>query len=101
MFGLKVKTLYHIYKEHLSAYRTDIKERIWCKEKIEVVHKTTGEISEKPLYVFKREHMGENMSIDDKAIGHNGFTVLSHNDTGKIAMLVETHSRQVKRFFRV
>jgi transposase len=90
MFGLKVRTLYHIYKEHLSVYRTNIKERIWCKEKIEVVHKNTGEISEKPLYVFKREHVGENMSIDDKAIGHNGFTVLSNNDTGKIAMLVET-----------
>jgi hypothetical protein len=30
------------------------------------------------------------MSIDDKAIGHNGFTVLSNSDTGKIAMPVET-----------
>jgi transposase len=47
MFGLKVRTLYHIYKEqeYLSACRTDIKEKIWCKEKIEVVHKNTGEIA--------------------------------------------------------
>jgi transposase len=87
---MKVRPLYHIYKEHLSAYRTDIKERIWCKEKIEVVHKHTGEISEKPLYVFKPENIGENMSIDDKAIGHNGFTVLSNSETGKIALLVES-----------
>jgi transposase len=30
------------------------------------------------------------MRIDDKAIGHDGFTVLSSSDTGKIAMPVET-----------
>jgi transposase len=90
MFCLKVRTLYHIYKEHLSSYRTDIEARIWHKEKIEVVNKKTGEISEKPLYVFKPENIGENMSIDEKAIGHDGFTVLSNSDTGKVAMLVET-----------
>jgi transposase len=30
------------------------------------------------------------MSIDDKAIGHDGYTILSNNDTGKIAMMVES-----------
>jgi transposase len=30
------------------------------------------------------------MSIDDKAIGHDGFTILSNSDTGKIALLVES-----------
>ena len=30
------------------------------------------------------------MSIDDKAIDHEGFTVLSNSDTGKIALLVES-----------
>jgi transposase len=90
MFCLKVRTLYHIYKEHLSSYRIDIEEKRWCKEKIEVVNKNTGGVSEQPLYVFKPENIGENMSIDDKAIGHDGFTVLSNSDTGKIAMLVET-----------
>ena len=36
------------------------------------------------------------MSIDDKAIGHNVFTVLSNHDTGKIAMMVEsTRSEEV------
>ena len=90
MFCLKVRTLYHIYKEHLSSYRSDIEEKIWYKEKIEAVNKKTGEVIENPLYVFNPENIGENMSIDDKAIGHNGFTVLSNSDTGKIAMLVET-----------
>jgi transposase len=30
------------------------------------------------------------MSIDDKAIGHEVFTIMSNNDTGKIALMVET-----------
>jgi hypothetical protein len=90
MFCLKIKTLYHIYKEHLSDYRSEIEAEIWCKERIEVVNKNTGEISEKPLYIFKPEHIGENMSIDDKAIGHDGFTILSNSDTGKIVLLVES-----------
>jgi hypothetical protein len=29
------------------------------------------------------------MSIDDKALGHDGFTILSNNDTGKMAIMVE------------
>jgi transposase len=87
---MKIKTLYHIYKEHLSDYRSDIETKIWSKEQIEIVNKNTGEISKKPLYVFKPENLGANMSIDDKAIGHEGFTVLSNSDTGKIALLVES-----------
>jgi transposase len=30
------------------------------------------------------------MSIDDKSIGHEGFSILSNNDTGKIAMMIES-----------
>ena len=90
MFCLKVKTLYHIYKEHLSDYRSDIARKQWRWEKIETVNRNTGEVIENPLYVFKPENIGDNMSIDDKAIGDDGFTVLSNKDTGKIAMLVET-----------
>ena len=90
MFCLKSRTLYHIYKEHLSDYRTDKESKEWCMEKIESVNRKTGEVSAKPLYVFKPENIGENMSIDDRAIGHDGFTILSNNDTGKTALLVET-----------
>ena len=38
------------------------------------------------------------MSIDDKAIGHDGFTVFSNHDTGKVALLVEsTHAEEVEQ----
>ena len=59
--------------------------------------KSTGEVSEKPVYVFKPENIGERMSIDDKTIGYDGFTVLSNQDTGKMAMLVEsTNTEEVE-----
>jgi transposase len=55
-----------------------------------VVDKSTGEIQDKPVYIFKEENLGEKMSIDDKAIGHDGFTILSNQETGKIALMVES-----------
>jgi len=74
----------------LSDYFPDKASGKWCSHKIELVDKNTGEVKEKPLYVFKEDNIGDNMSIDDKAIGRDGFTVLSNADTGKVALLVET-----------
>ena len=73
----------------MSDYIPDCEQGKWCSQKIEVVDKSTGELKEKPLYVFKPAHIGEHMSIDDKAIGHDGFTILSNSDSGKIALPVE------------
>jgi len=61
------------------------------------VDTSTGEIREKPVYIFDKGNIDENMSIDDKAIGHDGFTILSNHQTGKIAMMVEsTNSGEVE-----
>jgi transposase len=58
---------------------------------LENVDEQTGEITMgKPLYVFKPENIGPKMSIDDKAIGHEGFSILSNGETGKIAMIIES-----------
>jgi transposase len=98
MFSYLPKTFYYWYKNALSDYIPDKENGNWCKEKVEVVDKKTGEIKEEPVYVFKEEHLGEHMSIDDKAIGHDGFTILSNNTTGKIAMMVEsTRAEEVEQ----
>jgi len=89
MFCQKAKTFYHWYKYFLSDYYPDKEHGKWCSETIELVDKKTGEIKEKPLYVFKPENIGANMSIDDKAIARDGFSILSNNDSGKIALMVE------------
>jgi transposase len=90
MFLLAPQTLYHWYKNFLSHYFPDIADNTWHPQKIETVDKTTGEITEKPVYIFKKENLGEKMSIDDKVISHDCFTILSNHDTGKIALMVES-----------
>jgi len=98
MFDIKPQTLQYWYKNFLSDYFPDIESNKWHPQKIETVDKTTGEIKEKPVYVFKKENLGERMSIDDKAISHCGFTILSNNNTGKMALMVEsTNSEEVEQ----
>lgn len=56
---------------------------------MEKIDASTGEITEgKPLYVFKPENIGSRMCVDDKVIAHEGFTILSNGETGKIAMML-------------
>ena len=92
MFGMKSKSLHYLYQHHLSDYKKETKEETWKREKVLTkfdIH--TGEVlEEKPLYVCKPEHVGEHMCIDDKQIGKGGFTILSNQQTGKIAMLMES-----------
>jgi transposase len=90
MFDIKPQTLQYWYKNFISDYLPDIEKNKWHPKKIEIVDEKTGELKEKPIYIFKKENLGENMSIDDKAIGHDGFTILSNNDTSKIALMVES-----------
>ena len=97
MFDIKPQTLQYWYKNFLSDYLPDIDKNNRHPGTIEIVDKQTDAIKEKPIYVLKKENLGKNMSIDDKAIGHDGFTVLSNTDTGKIAMLVEcTNAEEVE-----
>lgn len=97
MFDIKPQTLQYWYKNYLSDYYPDIANRKWHPQKIEIVDKKTGDLKEKPVYVFNKEQLGKNMSIDDKAIGHDGFTILSNRDTGKIALMVEsTNAEEVE-----
>jgi transposase len=91
MFSLKPNYLYHVYKEHLSDYRPDLRSGQWHPRYLDVANPQTGErTGVKPLYVFSPKNIGEQMCIDDKAIGHEGFTVLSNAKTGKIALLLES-----------
>jgi transposase len=99
MWDILPGTLYHWYRDHLSDYHSDRKSGKWPQNAILRINEETGEIlEEKPVYVFKPENIGERMSIDDKAIGHEGHTVMSNTDTGKIAMLIEsTRSAELEK----
>jgi transposase len=91
MWDILPRTLYKWYRDILSNYRPDKSEGKWPPEYIAKVDASTGEmVPDKPIYIFKPENIGEKMSIDDKAIGHEGYTILSNTQTGKIAMMIES-----------
>jgi transposase len=54
----------------------------------DLIDKETGEVKKVLVPVLKEENFGENMAIDDKGIGGEGYTVISNKDTGKIAALI-------------
>lgn len=84
-------TLYKWYRDYLSDYHSDRYDGKFPPKWIENTDEPTGEVvKSKPIYVFKPENIGNQMSIDDKAIGQEGFTLLSNTKSGKIAMMLES-----------
>lgn len=50
----------------------------------------TGEVSFLPVPILNKENFGEYMTIDDKNIGGEGYTIIANKTTGKIAVLAQT-----------
>jgi len=75
----------------LSAYESDIKQGKWDNKKVENIDTETGEIIKpKTVYIAKEENVGANMCIDDKEINHKTFSIMSNQDTGKIAFVMDS-----------
>lgn len=91
MFDLKPKTLYNQYRNGLSDYKIDIENGKWGNKKVEIIDFETGEILKpKTVYIAKEENVGPNMCIDDKEINHKSITIMSNQDTGKIAFVMDS-----------
>lgn len=91
IFCIKPKTLYHWYRNHLSDYPSDKEKEQWPPNHLEKLNTQTGELEKhKPLYVFKPENLGAMMSIDDKSLSREGFTIMSNSKSGKIALMLES-----------
>jgi transposase len=91
MWDILPGTLYHWYRNHLSDYPSDKESGRWPQSAVITVDEDSGEVlEEKPVYVFKPDNIGERMSIDDKVIGHESYTIMSNTNTGRIAMLIES-----------
>ena len=82
---LKASTLHNWYKNHLSGFNSPEEQAILHEHDIEC--KGAEPIA---VPVLKSEHMGPSMAIDEKYIAGKFYTVLSNNETGKIAMLAST-----------
>ena len=44
--------------------------------------------------ILKREHIGPSMAIDEKHIDGKFYTILSNNETGKVALMAATHTKK-------
>jgi transposase len=53
------------------------------------INKKTGEIKEQVVHILKEEHLGERMCIDEKMINGRYSTIMSNQDTGHIALLID------------
>lgn len=82
---LKPQTIYYWYREYLSGYPQAVGSKQWGKDNFVGFDKR-----EKSVPVLKPENFGEEMSVDEKMIDEEFYTVMTNRQTGKIALLAET-----------
>lgn len=88
-FDLDPKTLTVWYKDQLSGYQKSKSEGLFMGQKAEIVDKETGEIKkESAIYIFEPKNIGSTMNLDEKMLGNTYYTILSNQETGKIAYLI-------------
>lgn len=80
---LKPQTVYSWYRNYLSGYPQAVESKEWGKDNF------MGS-REKSVPVLKPENFGEQMSVDEKMIDEEFYTVMTNRETGKIALLAET-----------
>jgi transposase len=81
------------YKEVLSGFVTEeVQAELHQFDTVDpkITDKETGEMKTVAVPILKPENFGEDMAIDDKNIGGDGYTVISNKVTGKIAAMLQT-----------
>ncbi len=79
------KTLYAWYRQNLSGYPEAVSSGSWGKDNFKGRDK-----KEKIVPILKAENFGAEMTIDEKMIDEEFYTVMTNRETGKIALLAET-----------
>jgi transposase len=82
---LKPQTVYYWYRNYLSGYPEAVESKEWGKNNF-----TGSDKREKSVPVLKPENFGCEMSVDEKMIDEEFYTVMTNRETGKIALLAET-----------
>jgi transposase len=91
---IKGPTLYRWYKDVLSVYARDKT----MMHKNDITHPEKGKEIEVPI--LKPENLGARMSIDEKHIGDEIYTIMSNRQTGKIAMICKSiNYSEIKQVF--
>jgi transposase len=82
---LKPQTVYSWYRNYLSGYPESVQSGEWGKDNFMGRDKRV-----KTVPVLKPQNFGAEMSVDEKMIDEEFYTVMTNRETGKIALLAET-----------
>ena len=85
-------TLHYWYKNHLSGFNTKEAQQELHRYDIKPPPRSNQETIAVPI--LKREHIGPSMAIDEKHIDGKFYTILSNNETGKVALMAATHKKK-------
>ena len=72
----------------MSGFKDSHQQKNLHEHDILEVSAKTGKVVSIAVPVFKEEHIGEHMAIDEKHINDTFYTLLSNGETGKVAMMV-------------
>jgi len=92
LVGVSLSTLHDWYKNHLSGFHTAHEQQELHRYDIETKSRNCEESIAVPI--MKQENVGRSMAIDEKHIGGKFYTILSNNETGKIALMAATHNKK-------
>ena len=82
---LKPQTVYSWYRHYFRGYPEEVESKHLGKDNF-----TGSDKQENSVPVLKPENFGEQMSVDEKMIDEESYTVMTNRETGKIAFLAET-----------
>lgn len=93
VLGVCGKKVYRWYKEVLSGYTKESEQAMLHVHDIPDPKKNnrkTGEIGVIAVPILKPENFGQHMTIDDKMMGGEDYTIMTNKDSGKIALMLQT-----------
>jgi transposase len=85
ILGISYGKFYHWYKEHLSGFRS--------KQVQESLHEhdfTTASGKKIAVPICRKEEIGSQMLLDEKHINGDFHTILSNQETGNVAVILQT-----------
>lgn len=88
ILNINSKRLYTWYRKYLSGYTEALASGEWGRHDFISYH--GREPSKSRVPVLKPENFGAEMSIDEKMLDEDFYTVMTNRNTGKIALLAQT-----------
>ena len=81
------------YKNHLSGFHTEKAQKELHQYDLDKPAKRNQKLAVIHVPILKPENVGESMAIDEKYIAGEFYTLLTNNQTGKVAVMAATHKK--------